>query len=275
VDVRREIASVLAREVSPAPSSPELRKLVEFDENLSSIAEDVVGLKEGLTRLREESAEVERLLDERQAELAESELVRSRLADECASSQEDRAEARTSLAEAESQLEGLRSQVASFEQALSQRETELAESELVSARLADDCARAREGWAEAQASLAEAEKQLDAREAHVAALESELGSLRNRLPAPQTLRPARLEEASAPEPASHLRLVPQRGGYALSEIPGPPPSAGERVEVNSQRFGVARVGRSPLPADARRCAFLLLEEEKDSAPVEGAVPVRG
>lgn len=261
VDVRRESASVLAHKVSPPSYSPELRKLVEFDETLSSIAGDVVDLQDALTRLREESAEVERLLDERQAKLAESELARSRLADECASAQEDRAEARAALAEAARQLDDMRSRVASLGHTLSQREAELAESELGRARLADD-------WAETQASLAEAETQLDARATQVAALDSELRSLRLRFPTSQSAA-ATLQEASEPEPAFHLRLVPQPAGYVLTESPGPPPRAGERVEVNHKRFCVARVGRSPLPDDARPCAFLLLEAEQDSLSAEG------
>jgi hypothetical protein len=271
VDVRRELASVLGREDSPSSHSPELTKLGEFDETLSSIAGDVVDLQEALTRLREESEEVERLLDERQAELAESELVRSRLADECALAQEDRAEARTSLAEAASQLEVLRAQVASIEHALSEREAELAESELVRAQLVGDVARAREGWAETQASLADTEQHLDAREAQIGALERELASFSLGFPTPQTP----LEESSEPEPAFHLQLVPQSAGYVLSEIPGPPPEAGERLEVDRKRFSVARVGRSPLPDDPRPCAFLLTEAEQDSRPAEGPESVRG
>jgi len=270
VDVRRETASALVQKDSRSSYSPDLTKLVEFDETLSSIAGDVVDLQEALTRLRAESEEVEKLLDERQAELGESELVRSRLADECASSQADRAEARASLAEAARQLEGMRTQVASLEHTLSQREAELAESELVRGRLADDCSRAREGSTAAQASLADAEMRLDASEAHIAVLDSEVRSLRLRLAAPQAPRAETLQEASEPEPAFHLRLVPEPTGYALSESHGPPPEAGERVEVNRRRFCVARVGRSPLPDDARPCAFLLLEAEQNSPSAEDA-----
>lgn len=267
MDVRREIASVLVREGSTASHSRELTRLVEFDETLSSIAGDVVDLQEALARLREESAEVERLLDERQAELAESELARSRLVDECAGAQEDRAEARAALAEAARQLEDMRTQVATLAHTLSQREAELAESELGRARLADD-------RAETQAALAEAEKELDAREARVAALDSELRSLRIRLPTPQS-DAATLREASAPEPAFHLRLVPQSAGYALSESAGPPPRAGERVDVDDKRFRVARVGRSPLPSDERPCAFLLLDAEQDPSSPRPPESMRG
>ena len=251
MDIRREIASVLVREDSTASHSRERTKLVEFDETLSSIAGDVVDLQQTLARLREESVEVERLLDERQAKLAESEQARSRLVSECASAQEDRAEARAAFAEAARELEDMRSQVATLAHTLSQREAELAESELGRARLAED-------WAETQAALADAEKELVAREAHTAALDT-----------------AALQEVPDPEPALHLRLVPQSGGYALSEDAGPPPRAGERVEVDDKRFRVARVGRSPLPNDERPCAFLLLEAEQDSPSAQAPESTRG
>jgi predicted nucleic acid-binding Zn-ribbon protein len=269
VDVRRETIASVPVQGPPASYSPELLKLVEFDKTLSSIAADVGGLEEALTRLRDESADVERLLDERQAELAESELARSRLAEECARSHEHRAEARASLAEAERRLEATRTQVAALEHKLSQREGELAESELAGARLADDCARAREGWAETQAALAEAEIQLDARGAQIETLDGELHSLRLRLQEAQTAHSGTPRGAVEPEPAFHLRLVTQPTGYVLSESPGPPPRIGERVEADGRQFRVARVGRSPLPDDTRRCAFLL-PEPVDAAPAERA-----
>ena len=266
MDVRREIASILVRDGSGSARSAELAKLVEFDESLSSIAGDVVDLQGALTRLRGESEEVERLLEERQAELAQSGLLRSRLAEECARAREDRAEARASLAEAASHVDGLHTQVASLEQALSQREDELAEAELARARLAEDCARVQEGLLEAQASLADANDQLDARDAQVAALDDELGLLRLRVEIPQTSAP----EPPTPEHRLHLRLMPHRAGYELAETPGPPPKAGEWIAVGRTRFSVSRVGRSPLPGDGRPCAFLLAEADEDVPPVEGA-----
>jgi predicted nucleic acid-binding Zn-ribbon protein len=270
VDVPRETTASMPVQGPPASHSPELRKLVEFDETLSSIAADVGDLEEALTRLRDESAEVERLLEERQVELAESELARSRLAEECARSHEHRAEARASLAEAQRRLEAMRTQVAALEHTLSQREGELAESELARARLADDCARAREGWAETQAALADAEIQLDARGAQIATLDGELHSLRLRFQEAQTADSGTLRGPSEPEAAFHLRLVTQPTGYVLSESPGPPPGVGERVEADGRQFCVARVGRSPLPDDARRCAFLLPDPVENAAPAERA-----
>ncbi|HEX2426717.1 MAG TPA: hypothetical protein VHI53_02250 [Gaiellaceae bacterium] len=249
MDVRRETTASVPVQAPPASYSPELRKLVEFDETLSSIAADVGDLEEMLTRLRNESAEVERLLDERQAELAESELARSQLAEECARSHEHRAEARASLAEAQRGLEAMRTQVAALEHTLSQRESELAET---------------------QASLADAEIQLDARGAQIATLDGELHALRLRLQEAETAQSGTLRGPSEPEPAFHLRLVAQPTGYVLSESPGPPPGVGERVEADGRQFCVARVGRSPLPDDARRCAFLLPEPVENAAPAEGA-----
>ena len=126
VDVRRTIASVRNPE-NFTWDSPDT-KLGEFEESLSSIAGDVVDLQEQLARLREVSVEVERLLDDRQAELAESELVRTRLADEYAAAQEDRAEAWASLGESAAELGVLRGEVASLESTLSQRTDEFEQS---------------------------------------------------------------------------------------------------------------------------------------------------
>jgi chromosome segregation ATPase len=264
VDIRREIASILIREDSPSPHSEELSKLAEFDENLSSIAVDVVDLQEALTRLRGESDEVERLLDERRADLTESELARAQLADDFESARHDRAEAQVSLAAAVSQANGLRLEIASLEQQLSQREDELAEGELARARMADDCAREHEGLLNAEASLADANEQLRAREEQATALDDELRLLRARVEETETSA----QESPASEHSVHLLLIPHRAGYELRESPGPPPEAGAGIEVDSVRFSVTRVRRSPLPGDTRRCAFLFPAADEDFSPGE-------
>ena len=50
--------------------------------------------------------------------------------------------------------------------------------------------------------------------------------------------------------------MPLEGVYALAERPGPSPDLGAYEDVDGVRFLVARIGRSPLPADQRRCAYL-------------------
>ena len=54
----------------------------------------------------------------------------------------------------------------------------------------------------------------------------------------------------------HVVLMPLEGVYALAERSGPTPDVGTYEDVDGARFLVARIGRSPLPADSRRCAFL-------------------
>ena len=54
----------------------------------------------------------------------------------------------------------------------------------------------------------------------------------------------------------HLLFVPTAGRYVLVDRDGRVPAAGEDVEANDARFRVSRVAPSPLPGDARRCAYL-------------------
>lgn len=56
--------------------------------------------------------------------------------------------------------------------------------------------------------------------------------------------------------ARSLLFLPRAEGYLLVERCGSPPALGEAVETPQGRFQVVKVGRSPLPADPRPCAFL-------------------
>jgi hypothetical protein len=51
-------------------------------------------------------------------------------------------------------------------------------------------------------------------------------------------------------------FVPGAEGYRLVSLDVTPPAVGESVEIDGERFEVARVGPSPLPADERPCVFL-------------------
>ena len=56
---------------------------------------------------------------------------------------------------------------------------------------------------------------------------------------------------------THLLFVSKPSGYELLERDGEPPAAGAEVELEEgARFTVARLGPSPLPDDARPCAYL-------------------
>ena len=58
----------------------------------------------------------------------------------------------------------------------------------------------------------------------------------------------------------HLLFVPSPQGYRLEERDGEHPAQGDSVELGERgRFTVTRVGPSPYPLDARRCAYLVAE----------------
>jgi len=70
----------------------------------------------------------------------------------------------------------------------------------------------------------------------------------------------KLKLVEAPQrSATHLLFVPTPARYLLVEREGSPPEPGVEVEVPEADAGfvVAKVGRSPFPAEPRPCAFLL------------------
>jgi hypothetical protein len=56
--------------------------------------------------------------------------------------------------------------------------------------------------------------------------------------------------------ATHLLFVSKPSGYELVEREGEAPAPGTAVELEEARFTVSKVGPSPLPNDARPCAYL-------------------
>jgi hypothetical protein len=68
--------------------------------------------------------------------------------------------------------------------------------------------------------------------------------------------PVEAEVVHLPAPAElHLLFVPTPDGYRLTEAAGPAPGLGTVTAVGT----VTKLGRSPLPGDARVCAYLLPE----------------
>ncbi|HZN21134.1 MAG TPA: hypothetical protein VFB57_01100 [Gaiellaceae bacterium] len=55
----------------------------------------------------------------------------------------------------------------------------------------------------------------------------------------------------------YLVFVWSTGGYTLEERNGEPPQVGTQVEDGERRFRVVKLAPSPLPGDARSCAYLL------------------
>jgi len=60
-----------------------------------------------------------------------------------------------------------------------------------------------------------------------------------------------------------IAFVPNGSGYSLQELNGFAPVVGEPIPVADRdgEFVVTRIGRSPLPLDRRRCAYLELRPE--------------
>lgn len=123
--------------------------------------------------------------------------------------------------------------------------------------------------------LAEYLRELTRREKELSQAEEELGQRRQELGAVELKRAAveRREravegreaelaerEAAAPrirtEPeAVELAFVPG-ARYLIVELDATPLSAGLELEVDDDLYVVTRIGRSPLPGDTRRCAYL-------------------
>jgi hypothetical protein len=56
--------------------------------------------------------------------------------------------------------------------------------------------------------------------------------------------------------ATYLVFAGSPNGYTLHEALGDAPSVGGRISVDGVEHVVAKLGRSPLPGDRRRCAYL-------------------
>lgn len=118
---------------------------------------------------------------------------------------------------------------------------------------------------EREAAVAAAEEELSVRREELGAVELKRAAVerRERLLATREAelveREARVAEreiAAVSEEAVELAFVPGRQ-YDLLELDPTPLAAGASLVVGEETFEVARVGPSPLPRDARRCAYLV------------------
>jgi hypothetical protein len=55
----------------------------------------------------------------------------------------------------------------------------------------------------------------------------------------------------------YLLFVSKPTGYELHEETGEPPNVGSEVEVENTKLRVTKIAQSPLPGDARQCAYLV------------------
>ena len=176
-------------------------------------------LDEHAARLRETIAELER----------REELLR-----------DSRASVERMLRIGTSDLEAREAELTEFVSSLSDRETALSEAE-------EEIARRRQELGAVELKRAAVER----RERAVSVREEEL----------ERLERDRSEEASRTEPPDEgtpVELVFLPGErYRLVEIEPAALTAGLTFDVDGHSFVVARVGNSPLPADDRRCAYLV------------------
>jgi hypothetical protein len=143
-----------------------------------------------------------------------------------------------------SDLEAREAELTSYLRDLGERETRLAAAEESLARRRQEL-----GAVELKrAAVEQRQRALDAREGEVA--EREASAL-----ASQSSPAVGTHPRSGEEPVE-LAFVPGTA-YRLVELDPTVLSPGLALDVGDQIFVVARIGRSPLPDDRRRCAYLV------------------
>jgi hypothetical protein len=149
------------------------------------------------------------------------------------------------------ELEAREAELTDYVRGLGQREAELAKAE-------DELAHRRQELGAVELKRAAVEARERALEARAAEIEEREAALEEKVRADEQ---ARLVE---------LAFVPG-ASYALVELDPVALSAGTTLAVAGGTFVVIRVGRSPLPNDSRRCAYLVRGlRDEDVAPSSGS-----
>jgi hypothetical protein len=187
-------------------------------------------------RLEELLAQRRRELEEHAARLRESiaelehreELIR-----------DSRASVERMLRMGTSELEAREAELTDFLGSITEREAALSEAEA-------EVARRRQDLGAVELKRAAVER----RERAVATRESELAELEEQAAAREAENdPTRTESVE-------LVFVPGER-YRLVEIDATSLTRGFELDVEGEGYSVARIGRSPLPSDPRRCAYLV------------------
>jgi hypothetical protein len=129
--------------------------------------------------------------------------------------------------------------------------------------------------------LTEREERIRADEAELARRREELGAVELKRAAVERRERAlggREEELAAreaqvtgasgaagesPDHARPLLVFVPGAGYGLREIEHTPLAKGATLTLDGEEYVVARTGRSPLPRDTRRCAYLIRDLRRD------------
>ena len=103
------------------------------------------------------------------------------------------------------------------------------------------------------------EAALARRVAGLSAIEANLAQVRSEHEDVKTVAPDRPYLGAESASLTHLRFVLRAGGYTVTECEGELPDIGQSVELDGERFIVAKTGPSPFPYDRRACAYLLVD----------------
>jgi hypothetical protein len=146
-----------------------------------------------------------------------------------------------------SDLEAREAELTDFLSGITEREKALSEAE-------EDLSRRRQELGAVELKRAAVER----RERAAEAKESELAELEEELS-------ARVRFAERAPESVELVFVPGER-YRLVEIDATSLMRGSDLEVDGVGYSVVRVGRSPLPSDGRRCAYLVRGRGEVSSP---------
>jgi predicted nucleic acid-binding Zn-ribbon protein len=136
---------------------------------------------------------------------------------------------------------------------LAKTTAKLHDTEAASAEIAVRAAR----LSEEQAAVAETRlAALDARLAEELAASAETRGVLALARAELAARGAAAGDLEQPTFADYLCFAPRKKGYRLVPASGAMPGVGDRHQLHGVEYVVTRVGRSPLPSDPRRCAYL-------------------
>lgn len=136
---------------------------------------------------------------------------------------------------------------------LAKTTAKLHDTEAASAEIAVRAAR----LSEEQAAVAETRlAALDARLAEELAVSAETRRVLALARAELAARGAAAGDLEQPSFADYLCFAPRKKGYRLVPASGAMPGVGDRHQLHGAEYVVTRVGRSPLPSDPRRCAYL-------------------
>jgi chromosome segregation ATPase len=288
---RAELADRLA--VADSVLAAERQAHEETRRRLEEVGAEAAGAWQAREELERELDHVRVGRDQALAELESVRGAQAELADRLASAESDLGAAGVLRSELEHQLAATDSRAVDLERQTSDLTERLSRAEASVAREREACQSARLDAETASGKLQDAGGRIgeltaalarlqDEHGEHSEALAGEIASLESRCQAAESRlveQAARhsetrsvlshaLEELSGrspsesggggePPPDEYLCFIGGQDGYRVLERSGPLPGLGGECDVDGIVHVITRIGRSPFPFDARKCAYLL------------------